>query len=123
MAREYKFQKFLGTDCRVLHERAMCANERCDDFVCYTGFKKAASSACTGSCKADICEDIDECAAKLCPANANCLNTEGSYLCECKDKSYRGNPMIECVKYWCPGSMWGDGVNCFAMPQVGFIFS
>lgn len=30
--------------------------------------------------------------------------------------------MIECVKYWCPGSMWGDGVNCFAMPQVGFIF-
>lgn len=75
-----EFQNFLGTDCRVLHERAMCANERCDDFVCYTGFKKAASSACTGSCKADICEDIDECAAKLCPANANCLNTEVEFL-------------------------------------------
>ena len=44
----------------------MCANERCDDYVCYTGFEKAN----------DICIDIDECATNKCPANANCLNTE-----------------------------------------------
>ena len=42
---------------------------------------------------------------------------KGSYRCECIDVSYRGNPMVECVKYWCPGSMWGDGVNCHDMPQ------
>ena len=29
----------------------MCANERCDDYVCYTGYEKTD----------DICKDIDEC--------------------------------------------------------------
>ena len=48
----------------------MCANERCDDYVCYTGFKKTN----------DICEDIDECADDKCPDNANCLNTEVKFL-------------------------------------------
>ena len=47
---------------------------------------------------------------------------KGSYVCECNDVSYRGNPMIECVKYWCPGSMWGDGVNCHDMPQESWSY-
>ena len=47
-------------------KRGMCANERCDDFVCYTGFDKTE----------DDCVDIDECENSKCPDNSNCANTE-----------------------------------------------
>lgn len=29
--------------------------------------------------------DIDECEQQMCGANTECVNTEGSYSCECKD--------------------------------------
>lgn len=34
-----------------------------------------------------ICPDVDECSAfsSICGINATCLNSEGSYLCSCKE--------------------------------------
>ena len=34
--------------------------------------------------------DINECADNPCNQNANCINNEGSYLCEC-NTGYTGN--------------------------------
>ena len=28
--------------------------------------------------------DVDECELSFCSANANCTNTEGSYMCQCQ---------------------------------------
>ena len=41
------------------------------------------------------CVDIDECKLKLsnCAENAECINTEGSYECQCKT-GFQGNGII-----------------------------
>ena len=30
-----------------------------------------------------LAPDVDECASQSCPANSVCVNTEGSYNCQC----------------------------------------
>ena len=40
--------------------------------------------------------DIDECSEPstvMCSSNANCVNTEGSFMCVCKD-GFEGNGLI-----------------------------
>ena len=41
------------------------------------------------------CKDIDECKLKMsnCAENADCINTMGSYKCQCKN-GFQGNGMI-----------------------------
>ena len=43
--------------------------------------------------------DIDECSESvMCSINANCLNTEGSFMCLCKD-GFEGNGFVCEGKY------------------------
>ena len=57
-----------------------------------------------------IALDIDECSLSVdnCHANANCTNTDGSFLCNC-DSGYTGNGTV------CAGKNTG-GERC-SMPQ------
>ena len=49
--------------------------------------------------KYDRCPDIDECALGIdtCKNNSRCVNTDGSYLCQC-EQGYEGDGMVECTK-------------------------
>ena len=81
----------------------MCANERCDDYVCYTGYEKTD----------DICKDIDECDEDKCPENANCLNTDVRIFNSCyidvgdsvvSDQRFRVVTNINCLQHLSPKS-------------------
>ena len=44
------------------------------------------------SCRAKICTDLNECALPdICGPNQNCVNTEGSYFCQCVQGFFPGN--------------------------------
>jgi hypothetical protein len=47
---------------------------------------------------AEMCEDIDECAAGRCDPNADCTNSEGSYLCQCRGPEWRDRGDRVCVR-------------------------
>ncbi|KAL9953461.1 hypothetical protein ACROYT_G040883 [Oculina patagonica] len=76
-----------------------CIGGPCNDkATCQTGFtQKGYRCLCSAGFTGQDCKsDIDECAARThsCDANAECINTKGSYNCTCK-----------------PG-YHGDGKNC-----------
>lgn len=62
-------------------------NAECIEGECYcrTGF--VANGA--------VCEDINECANFPCGKNAYCVNTAGTFYCEC-ESGYLGDPFAEC---------------------------
>ncbi|KAL9953464.1 hypothetical protein ACROYT_G040886 [Oculina patagonica] len=65
-----------------------CANNPCNEkATCQTGFtQKGYRCLCPAGFTGQDCSDIDECAegTHSCDANAECINTKGSYNCTCK---------------------------------------
>ena len=70
---------------------------------------------CTGY-NSWCCTDIDECEenSHQCPSNAVCMNTVGSYLCECKS----GFMEVEksCVLFTCPRGKFVEELTCHDCP-------
>ena len=63
---------------------------------------------CTAGWEGNACDvDIDECTAPsgvTCPANSNCINTAGSYVCACETGYYKDSSGLcqgECHLYQC----------------------
>lgn len=66
--------------------------------------------------------DIDECATETydCPKHSSCVNTEGSYDCECDEgyMSHQDKCVGKCV-YGIHGRMWGG----FVLRENGLKFA
>ena len=63
---------------------------------------------CTAGWEGNACDvDIDECTAPsgvTCPANSNCINTAGSYVCACETGYYKDSSGLcqgKCHLYQC----------------------
>ena len=70
---------------------------------------------CTAGWEGSACDvDIDECAAPsgvTCPANSNCINTAGSYVCACETGFYKDSSGLcqgECHLYGCEAGFYKD---------------
>ena len=80
-----------------------CQVGSCTEDVCSVNEECVSPTGIDCRCKngfelddTQICVDIDECASKdSCDENANCLNTDGSYECRCRQ------------------GFFGDGMSCF----------
>uniref|UniRef100_H0XR43 Adhesion G protein-coupled receptor E1 n=1 Tax=Otolemur garnettii TaxID=30611 RepID=H0XR43_OTOGA len=63
-------------------------NGRCGNVYCMQSTFQESSevelSIYWHSNLASSCHDINECVVKMCPANATCTNTPGSYFCNCR---------------------------------------
>ncbi|PHJ18949.1 calcium binding egf domain-containing protein, partial [Cystoisospora suis] len=53
--------------------------------TCWKGYQSAG-----GGRPGSNCVDIDECAGNVCPANSTCVNTPGSYECNCNEGFEKG---------------------------------
>ena len=99
---------FFGTGQKC--ERGQCQDSVCADnkicksltsidCVCKDGFSDGVN---------DTCDDIDECSLlKNCDTHAKCINSPGSYLCECGLGFYGdGKTCLEgdCVESECPAN-------------------
>ena len=70
---------------------------------------------CTAGWEGNACDvDIDECTAPpgvTCPANSNCINTAGSYVCACETGFYKDSSGLcqgECHLYGCERGFYKD---------------
>ena len=82
-----------------------CQEGECDDRSCPSG--KQCVSPTTNDCECkpgfsqikseNFCRDIDECVnTEVCPDSAVCMNTEGSYTCQCdKGFIYEGDLCVD----------------------------
>ncbi|BFZ22776.1 hypothetical protein BsWGS_25813 [Bradybaena similaris] len=64
------------------------------------------------------CQDIDECTndtLNLCTFKSDCVNTNGSFICSCKDGFKLANDRRTCVA--CTGGTWGP--NCASSCSCG----
>jgi hypothetical protein len=72
--------------------------------LCNTNFDCVNNAECLeGQCQcragfianAAKCEDINECEAGPCGKNAYCVNTQGSFFCNC-EAGFLGDPLAGC---------------------------
>ena len=78
---------------------ATTISRKCD---CQTNFYDSSISCIVAACPqgysgnsaSTTCTDIDECESGICGYNASCLNTPGSFICECDVGYYLANGHI-----------------------------
>lgn len=109
-----EFQCVLHEPCDSLVQCVnMAPGFRCEP--CPTGFDGTHANgyyaqSVTNEYQNQLCEDIDECAMGIadCGINADCVNTVGSYVCNC-NRGYHQN-----VTYGCQPAvgMCPDGTFC-----------
>ena len=61
--------------CEALKEKICSDTEGSYECVCNTGYEM----------KGNNCIDIDECLYNRCPSDYDCVNSIGSYFCNCLD--------------------------------------
>jgi hypothetical protein len=89
-------QCFFGTSLQQAWMATYCAAtcQVCDQPRCARGYKLSADGQCV---------DLDECSSPTlneCAENANCVNTEGAYTCQCLP-GFKGNGFVECTTESC----------------------
>ena len=103
-----------------------CAEGSCTDDICSLNEECVAPTKLDCQCKEglnrnedDICVDIDECFANRdgCDEEADCLNTEGSYNCECRE-GFHGDGLT-CLGGSCPDSNCPENQKCISPTTVG----
>lgn len=91
----------------------VCYRGQCDDKLCSVNEMCASPTSMNCKCKEgfleadDQCIDINECLDNICDENSNCINTGGSFLCECKAGFYgNGTTCAEgsCSDELCPAN-------------------
>lgn len=97
-----------GSDpCEQCDLVAICEEQGC---VCPEGYEGDGTT----------CDDVDECAAAPCDANATCTNTPGAFMCECDDgfvgDGLRCAPAVTCADDPCSANAdctdTDDGFDC-----------
>ncbi|MFM2152155.1 MAG: hypothetical protein RL199_590, partial [Pseudomonadota bacterium] len=78
-------------------------NEVCDD----------GNNVDTDGCD-NMCGDVNEClGTTLCKTNSTCVNTVGSYRCDCK-AGYTGDGKVACTTISCNAGQYWNGTACVA---------
>ena len=97
-------QCFIG-DCTdsLCPENGECVSSTTFDCQCKKGFEMNEAGSCV---------DFDECSAEMCDTNALCLNSEGSYQCDCGPGFY-GNGHY-CAKGQCNDDACPDNQSCIS---------
>ena len=83
----------------VCPDNKICASLTTFDCICKGGFKNGVN---------DTCDDINECSIiNICDVNAKCINSPGSYLCECAVGFYGNGETCregDCIESDCPAN-------------------
>lgn len=77
---------------------------------------RRVSQSVAATCDCGCFTDIDECKENKCDADAECINTHGSYECKCKPGFYHNMKSAhpeKCVGMYslCQSNVWGSD-NC-----------
>ena len=96
-----------GTDC--LNPNTNTSAFAC---ACSNGFK-ISKHVSLENAEIDHCEDIDECKEKVdgCPQGSTCVNTLGSFRCECPEGQIWRVNETDCVPV-CDGIVCSNGGTC-----------
>ncbi|CAL1545513.1 unnamed protein product [Lymnaea stagnalis] len=102
---KWKYGKMCGYDCSC----EISNTKSCDNVN--------GTCQCNEGWKGDNCEmDIDECRDKniTCWSNSHCLNTNGSYVCQCHTGFLMSKNLAECQEcsQWTYGDMCNNNCTC-----------
>ncbi|XP_064617045.1 latent-transforming growth factor beta-binding protein 4-like [Liolophura sinensis] len=112
-----------GSQCEDINE---CDEAPCGLRVCQNSVGSyTCPYQCVNGYRFDFpfgeCLDVDECTSdNLCPANADCDNTVGSYICTCKD-GYHGDGG-QCEAFWIPIVAAVGGIAVGVVITTGFLW-